>query len=284
VRIPLRRLLTRRRFLGLAAAAATAAGGYTFLVEPHWVSVVERDLPLAGLPPDLVGRTLVQISDLHVGPLVDNDYLVACLKLVGSLEPDIVAITGDFMTCHRGESVDATALVLEHLPRPTMDVFAVLGNHDYGGNWCHEAVADRLAARLAGLGIVLLRNERRSVGGLQIAGVDDYWSPRFAPSRVIPQLDASRDAVVLCHNPDGADRPEMSGVRGWVLAGHTHGGQCKPPFLPPPLIPVKNRRYTSGAFALGEGRSMYINRGLGYIKKVRFNARPEITAFRLVTV
>jgi hypothetical protein len=66
-----------------------------------------------------------------------------------------------------------------------------------------------------------------------------------------------------------------------MLSGHTHGGQCKPPFLPPPLLPVRNKRYTSGEFDLGNGRSMYINRGLGYLRRVRFNARPEITAFRM---
>ena len=75
--------------------------------------------------------------------------------------------------------------------------------------------------------------------------------------------------MVLCHNPDALDLPIWEGVRGWVLAGHTHGGQCKPPFLPPPLLPVKNRRYTCGEFALSGGRRLYINRGLGHLIRVR---------------
>lgn len=79
-----------------------------------------------------------------------------------------------------------------------------------------------------------------------------------------------------------ADRPAWGDYRGWILAGHTHGGQCKPPFLPPPLLPVKNRRYTAGAFALSRGRRMYINRGVGHLLRVRFNARPEVTVFRLM--
>jgi predicted MPP superfamily phosphohydrolase len=74
----------------------------------------------------------------------------------------------------------------------------------------------------------------------------------------------------------------MQDFRGWVLAGHTHGGQCKPPFLPPPLLPVKNRRYVAGEYDIGPGRWMYINRGLGYLRRVRFNARPEITLFTLM--
>ena len=87
--------------------------------------------------------------------------------------------------------------------------------------------------------------------------------------------------VVLSHNPDVQDLPMWNGVRGWVLAGHTHGGQVKPPFLPPPVLPVKNKRYTSGAFDVGPGRMMYINRGLGFLVQVRFDVRPELTLFTL---
>ena len=71
------------------------------------------------------------------------------------------------------------------------------------------------------------------------------------------------------------------GYEGWILAGHTHGGQCKPPFLPPPLLPVKNRRYVAGEYALAGSRSLYINRGVGHLMQVRFNVRPEITVFQL---
>jgi predicted MPP superfamily phosphohydrolase len=65
------------------------------------------------------------------------------------------------------------------------------------------------------------------------------------------------------------------------VAGHTHGGQCKPPFLPPPLLPVQNKRYTSGVFGLSDGRTLYISRGVGHFLPVRFNVRPEVTVFRL---
>ena len=68
------------------------------------------------------------------------------------------------------------------------------------------------------------------------------------------------------------------------VAGHTHGGQCKPPFLAPPLLPVRNRHYSSGKIALSGGRRMYISRGVGHLMRVRFNARPEITVFKLVSV
>jgi predicted MPP superfamily phosphohydrolase len=87
--------------------------------------------------------------------------------------------------------------------------------------------------------------------------------------------------LTLCHNPDVVDLPQWKQAQGWVLSGHTHGGQFKPPFLPPPILPVQNQQYTAGEFDLGGGRWMYINAGVGYIRRVRFNMRPEITQFRL---
>jgi predicted MPP superfamily phosphohydrolase len=90
-----------------------------------------------------------------------------------------------------------------------------------------------------------------------------------------------KPALFLCHNPDAADFNEWAGFQGWILCGHTHGGQCKPPLLDPPLLPVKNKRYIAGEYDLFDGRRLYINRGLGHLRQVRFNVRPEITAFTL---
>jgi predicted MPP superfamily phosphohydrolase len=129
------------------------------------------------------------------------------------------------------------------------------------------------------------------VAGLRFIGLDDLWSPRFDPAPVLARFGSSLLAngsrsddvpsIVLCHNPDAVDLPLWDSYQGWILAGHTHGGQCKPPFLPPPELPVKNKRYTAGAFDLSGNRRMYISRGVGHLLRVRFNARPEIPIFRL---
>jgi uncharacterized protein len=273
--------LTRRRFLAAAALAVGGTGLYAWRVEPHWVETVERDLPIANLPSALRGRTLIQISDLHVGTIVDSDYLIGAMEHVSSLAPALTVITGDFMTCLGVEQVEAVIGVLSHLRPGPLGCFAVLGNHDYSLDWSHKEVGDALARRLANTDVQLLRNECRTVEGLQIVGIDDIWGPYFHPDAVVPEVDWTRPSLTLCHNPDGVDLPSLADCRGWILSGHTHGGQCKPPFLPPPLLPVMNRRYTSGEFDVGNGRRLYINRGLGYSHRVRFNARPEITVFRL---
>ncbi len=279
---PRRPRLTRRRFWGAAGALGLGVGLYTWRVEPHWVEVVRRDLPIRGLPTGLVGRTLAQISDLHVGPRVDSDYLIAALRTVSALQPDVVAVTGDFVSATGTEQVDEAARVMEHLAPPPLGCFAVLGNHDYGARWSRPEVADQLTARLTGLGVRVLRNASWDVAGLRVIGTDDLWGTNFRPAEVMSGLDPNAPALVLCHNPDAVDLSGWGGYRGWVLSGHTHGGQCKPPFLPPPLLPVFNKRYTAGEFDLGDGRSLYINRGLGHLTRVRFNVRPEITLFRLV--
>jgi uncharacterized protein len=277
--------LTRRQFVWKAGAglvgSAVTTGLYAWRFEPHWVEVVERQLPVAQLPAALTGKRLVQISDFHVGPRVDDGYLMATLDRVRDLSPDILVITGDFVSYWGDGTFPQLDRVLRHLPRGTHATLAALGNHDYGRRWSQVDVANRITAQLLGLGVVVLRNDRCTVDGLEIVGLDDLWGPRFSPQRVLSALDQSAPTLVLCHNPDVADRPVWGNFRGWILSGHTHGGQCKPPFLPPPILPTKNKRYTAGEFDLGDGRRMYINRGLGHLIQVRFNVRPEITVFTL---
>jgi uncharacterized protein len=276
--------ITRRRLLKLAGgtvAAGTAAVLYGWRIEPHWVHVAHRPMPISGLPSSLEGLRLVQVTDLHVGPIVDIAYLIESFKIVSSLEPDLTVITGDFMTCHWSDCADDVARVLEHLHPGPLGCFATLGNHDYGWGWRQHAVAECLKKRLRDLGIRPLQNEFEIVEGLQLVGVDDLWGPNFDVTDLVSKIDSKLPTVTLCHNPDAVDLAEMALIPGWVLSGHTHGGQFKPPFLPPPIMPVKNRRYTAGEFALSGGRRLYINPGLGYSRRFRLNMRPEITVFEL---
>jgi uncharacterized protein len=254
---------------------------YAWRIEPHWVEVVEREMPIANLPANLAGRRLVQISDLHLGPIVDPHYLVRAVEHLKLLSPDLIVITGDFMTYTHADQYDEVARLMDGLPQATIGCAAILGNHDYGMHWAQPDVAARLVRRLADVGVDVLRNQAKSFAGLNIIGIDDLWGTNFRPQQVLPDIDRTQANLVLCHNPDGVDLPVWSGYQGWILSGHTHGGQLKPPFLPPPILPVVNRRYTAGEFDLWDGRRLYINRGLGYSRRIRFNVRPEITCFTL---
>jgi uncharacterized protein len=126
--------LGRRRFFqvaGASAAAAVATGLYTWRIEPHRLEIVRRPLPVRALPPRLAGRSLVQISDLHVGPRVADDYVLDTFHTVAALRPDLVVFTGDFISYHPGFAEQARAIYQE-FPRGRLATLAILGNHDYG--------------------------------------------------------------------------------------------------------------------------------------------------------
>lgn len=237
-------------------------------------------MPIRGLPENLVGERLVQVSDLHIGPQVDSDYLLRVLRTVRELEPAFVVYTGDFITAK--SSIDDNARrVFGQLVQGSLGTFGILGNHDYGRGWKSFDVAEEVVSLSANAGVAILRNQVAKVSGLSVLGFDDLWAERFSLSEGLAQLQLNEPCVAMVHNPDAVDEPGWDDFRGWILSGHTHGGQCKPPFLDPPLLPVRNRRYTSGEFELSGERRLYISRGVGHLIRVRFNARPEITVFEL---
>lgn len=279
--------MNRRTFLATAAggaAATAAAGAWAWRVAPHALEIVERPLPVAALPPALRGARLVQLSDLHVGPVVDDGYLRDAFARAATLGADIVVVTGDLLTHRegRGEAQYAQLrALLAALPRGRLATLAILGNHDYGTGWVDRDVALRVQREAERAGVRVLRNEVAAVEGLDVVGIDELWA-RAADPRAALAARTHDAAIALCHNPDALDALAWGDYRGWILAGHTHGGQCRLPFLPPPLLPVRNRRYAAGEIALADGRRLYVNRGVGYTLPVRFNVPPEVTAFTLV--
>ena len=276
-------MISRRSFIRSAAGAAgvgAGLGAYTWLVEPHWLELVRRPLRIANLPLRLRGATLAQLSDIHVGHRVSDDYVLDTFRRVSMLSADIVVYTGDFVSYRQGIVEHATRLYAQ-APRGRLATLGILGNHDYGPGWAHPEAAAQIVTMLEGHGIEVLRNEVRDVAGLQIVGMDDLWATDVQPAKALSALTPDRASLVLSHNPDSVDLPGWDGYAGWILSGHTHGGQCKPPFLPPPILPVRNPRYTAGAFELSGGRSLYISRGVGHLTQVRFNVRPEVTVFEL---
>lgn len=276
-------MISRRLFLralGACAGVGTGAAYYAFQIEPTWLEVVRRPLPIRRLPSASSGRTLAHLSDIHVGPFVSDDYLLGTFRRVAELRPDIVVITGDLMSWHYGWR-DHVAAIYHHVPRGRLATIATLGNHDYGPRWGDRQIGARVADVLRSCGITVLRNQMLDVEGLQIVGLDDLWAKHFDPQEALRSLDVKRAAIALSHNPDTVDLPVWGGYDGWILAGHTHGGQCRPPFLPPPVLPVRNKRYTAGEFQLAGHRQLYISRGVGHSLPVRFNVRPEVTLFDL---
>lgn len=239
-------------------------------------------MTLKNMSESLVGKTLMQISDIHVGKRFDHQFIIDSFKKAQEFAPDFVVYTGDYVSTYQ-DKVQFKELneVLRHCVRGKLGTIGILGNHDYGVNWSEDHIADKISGLLEENGVTVLRNDQHEVGGLNFIGLDDYWGLNFDPKQVIQNFDGSKASIVLCHNPDVCDLDVWGDYDSWILSGHTHGGQCKPPFLPPPMLPVKNKRYSAGKIELTNQRTLYINRALGHLWQVRFNVRPEITIFEL---
>ena len=110
--------------------------------------------------------------------------------------------------------------------------------------------------------------------------MEDYWTEHFDPHLAFELTDGGGPIVALCHNPDAAPSVAHHGA-DWVLAGHTHGTGRKDTKLGDLVLPTNHKRFSAGEYDLGDGKALYVNRGLGYGRRIRCNGRPEITLFTL---
>ncbi len=275
-----RRKFIKKTFFG-AIVTGLIGGIYSWQVEPFWLEFVKLKMNITNLPNHLKGKTLMQISDVHVGNRFDYQYIIDSFKKAQKLKPDFVVYTGDFVSYDNEEQLKQLTEVFKHVVKGKIETVGVLGNHDYGKDWSEQHVADNITSILKNAGISILNNEQQHIDGLNIIGLDDYWGLNFNPQKIMNQLNHDSANLVLCHNPDVCDLNVWNHYKGWILSGHTHGGQVKPPFLNPPILPVKNKKYSAGKIDLEDGRTLYINRALGHLLQVRFNVRPEITIFEL---
>jgi len=276
--------MTRRQFLSRAlqvtlGTAALGAGGlgYATSVEPDWIDVTRLRLKLRRLPPAFHGYRLVQISDIHIDDWM-QERLPGAVRLINDLGPDLVAITGDFVTRHPQRYAAALTSALEPL-RARDGVVAVLGNHDH---WTSAAAVRGI---LHDSGIIELGNRvhtvRRGDALLHVAGVDDLMVDADRLDRVLAALPGEEAAILLVHEPDFAERSAATRRFDLQISGHSHGGQVRVPLLGAPYLPPYGRKYPLGLYRVGE-MYQYTNRGLGMLGlHVRVFCRPEVTVFTL---
>ncbi len=276
--------MTRKKFLKrtlqlLAIGAFPAL--YSWQIEPFWLEFVHKKMPIKNLPKHLEGKILMQISDLHVSNRFDWQFLINSFEKAKIYQPDFVVYTGDFVQHGNENERKDLKKVLNKALFGKLGTIGILGNHDYGKNWKQNDVADEVVQIAENAGIKMLLNQETEISGLNFIGFEDFWSTRFAPQDLMKNHDPEKANIVLCHNPDVCDLNLWNDYKGWILSGHTHGGQCRIPGVVTPLLPVKNKKYISGEFDLQDGRTLYINRAIGHSFQVRFMVRPEITVFTL---
>jgi predicted MPP superfamily phosphohydrolase len=265
--------LARMRAVGVLALGGVAAVvGLRGALRPPGVKRVE--LALERWPAGLAGFRIVQISDIHIGPILDRRFAAELVERVNALTPDLIAVTGDLVdgsvTRLRDEVAPFAGLRARH------GVFFVTGNHDYFSG------ADPWAEHVAGLGLRVLRNERVPIRAgedvFDLAGVEDHRA-NLVPGGLVEDLpaalegrDPERAVVLLAHDP-GTFREASRRDVDLQISGHTHGGQIWP-FVYFVRLAVP---WVAGHYRRGRSQ-LWVSRGTGFWgPPMRIGAPAEIT-------
>lgn len=263
----------------------TGAAGWMRFVEPWWFKITRHNIPL-GLGCESI--RLLHLSDMHADPM-PLDYLRKACRAGLELKPDLICVTGDFIT-RKYEQWEEYAQILSELPRAA-PTFAILGNHD-GGKWAyrpgfHDGYGDTslVRAMLGKAGITLLHNSRTRLTvcwrELDLSGVGDWWADELDPTSAFAgwKREPGVPSLLMSHNPDTKERllPFDWDV---MLSGHTHGGQLSLPIIGEPFAPVRDKRYVRGLHHWRD-RWLHITAGVGCLHTARFNSRPEVSLLTL---
>src|SRR5580704_9821574 len=265
--------VTRRRVLtGAAGLLGLSAGTavYAAAIEPDSLVVTRYAPALPGWP---TGRKLsvTVIADLHAGgPDMQLEHIRRIVDRAGALQSDIVLLLGDFIASYRfvitkvPDPAWAAELARLKAPRGT---WAILGNHD----WWHDLHGVRDA--LAGVKIPVLENDAIPLGHGRYRGVDDL-------PLTLSRIKTDDPVLLMVHEPDIFPRvPERVAL---TLAGHTHGGQIRVPFLWQHFVPSRYGARFAYGHVVEDERHLIVSGGLGTsIIPARFGVPPEILHIEL---
>lgn len=246
----------------------------TFSPDPE---ITQTDIWLRRLGTAHDGLKIVQLTDIHHSLFTPLDEVQRAVHLANHLRPDVVALTGDYVS-FSPMYIWPVARALGKL-RARLGVFAVLGNHDF------QVDAEEITRALKAQRIRVLRNShcalRARSSRLWIVGVDDLWWGRADLPAALRTIPAREPKVLLCHNPQGIRQAAAHGI-DFVLSGHTHGGQVRLPVFGTLYGRSKlGERFVEGWNRL-DGTQIYVNRGIGKVLlPIRYGCPPEIACLRL---
>lgn len=243
--------------------------------------VIEREfIPIPGLDPVFHNYRIAHLTDLHLGQWLSVERLQGVVALVNNLEPDAIALTGDFVSYLLDDVADDLVEALSRLSAPD-GTTAVLGNHD------HWTDAEQVRKLLRDSGATVLDNDwttvERAGEELHIAGVDDVMVGMDRLDKLMNSMPARSPAILLAHEPDFADISAATGRFALQLSGHSHGTQVVLPGGKPVIRGPHFRNYPIGRYEVQE-MTLYTNRGLGTnVFWMRMNCPPEIALLTLQT-
>jgi predicted MPP superfamily phosphohydrolase len=247
------------------------------LSEPFRLTVEHHKIFLKRLPRAFDGLRVVQLSDIHHSPFTSREQIERAVETANSLRPDIIALTGDYVSKERAYAAPCAELMGRL--RARHGVYAVLGNHDH---WTDAALITDLF-RAEGISMLVNQGMRFEKDGAAIwlAGVDDTMVGLEDLSLALAGAREDELKLLLAHNPIILRRAARAGV-DLVLSGHTHGGQVS--LRPESSASGKPRRRLVKGLAKRGDTQIYVTRGLGtVVLPVRFGCPPEVSLLELRT-
>ncbi len=274
--------MNRRSFLKIACCGgiATLFASYPVFIERNLVQINNYRIPVPELPKAFNGIRIVHLTDLHFGFLVSESFIEGVINKANSLKPDIIVCTGDYVHARNStKEIDTVWPILSRL-KAIYGVYSVLGNHD------HWADTEKSLQWLQRSGQNVRHTCKPIYKGkdrILIGGTGDYWEDKLNIDLCFSTSDEGDCRILLTHNPDSIDTVFETPL-SLILSGHTHGGQVSIPFYGPPVLPVKNKRYSSGLIETEKG-NLFISKGIGWaIYPIRFNCYPEIAVHELIGI
>lgn len=265
--------------------AAVAAAVYTDMrfIEPNWIGIGRHRVPI--LPHGSAPVRIVQLSDMHASDEIPLDFIDYAVDLGLKQSPDMVCLTGDFIT-NRWDEWDAYSRILSRFSK-VVPTYASTGNHD-GGKWLVQfggySRPTKVMDMLAKANVKVLMNERQEVllrdkAPIELIGLGDLWANDFQPRGLLGPKQNDLPRVLMSHNPDTKDQIEWA---DWdlMLSGHTHGGQLTLPWGSTPFAPVRDKRYVRGLHSW-KNHWLHITKGVGSLRNMRLNCFPEISVVEL---
>lgn len=288
--------ITRRRFFryGTRAALVALLGKGVYNTTSDMIEFAEPNITISRLHPSFRGFTIALLTDFHSSFIVSREQISTAARLVMSKKPDIVVLTGDFISGSvkflSGSVGEFNEKYLEKLVNALsgvsapMGVYGVLGNHDF---WSGPEAVEAITTGLSkSIGVIWLRNEnvtlKKGDGRLDLLGVDDYWENSYSLVNAYRGLDSTTAKILLSHNPDVNENIHSNMKIDLVLSGHTHGGQVVLPVIGMPFLPSPfGQKYREGLIKDGD-RITYVSRGIGHLMApVRLNCPAEATVITL---
>jgi predicted MPP superfamily phosphohydrolase len=258
-----------------ALAASLSQAARAALAEPYRLSVEQQTIRLSRLPRSLDGLRIVQLSDIHHSPFTGSEQIKHAVETANSLAPDIIALTGDYVSHERSYAAPC-AEMLGRL-RARYGVYAVLGNHDH---WTDAPLITDLF-RAEGIRVLVnegMRFEQRGAA-FWLAGVDDTMVGLEDLPLALAGARTDELKLLLAHNPIILRRAARAGV-DLVLSGHTHGGQVT--WRSERSASGRPRRRLLRGLGSRAGTQIYVTRGLGTsVLPIRYGCPPEVSLLEL---